>query len=176
MCDDLRPVTLFRLDKGLRTRPSEWTEEGPPWSAPVTEFRALRCADYERLVRERDEALLAAKNAEARLAAAGPAPSPAEGAAPAPEGAALTPAEASVQPASDAVEAAPAPAMTLRDRFASHAPAMPSDLGRLALEEADVRNPDKTHGEKCDVLLAIVAEWRYRYADAMLAARAKGWA
>ena len=62
--------------------------------------------------------------------------------------------------------------MTLRDYFAAHSPPMPSDLGALALEAADVDNPDKTHGEKCDVLLPIVAEWRYRYADAMLAARA----
>lgn len=61
--------------------------------------------------------------------------------------------------------------MTLRDYFAAHAPGMPSDLGALALEAADVDNPDKTHGEKCDVLLPIVAEWRYRYADAMIAAR-----
>lgn len=61
--------------------------------------------------------------------------------------------------------------MTLRDYFAAHSPPMPSDLGVLALEAADVDNPDKTHGEKCDVLLPIVAEWRYRYADAMIAAR-----
>ena len=69
---------------------------------------------------------------------------------------------------------AASPGMTLRDYFAAHAPAMPSDLGRLALEDADVDNPDKTHGEKCDVLLSIVSEWRYRYADAMLKAREGG--
>ena len=64
--------------------------------------------------------------------------------------------------------------MTLRDYFAAHAPAMPSDLAALAKEHADTDNPDKTHGEKCDVLLSIRAEWNYRYADAMLKAREGG--
>ena len=66
------------------------------------------------------------------------------------------------------------PGMTLRDYFAAHAPAMPSDLAALAKEHADTDNPDKTHGEKCDVLLSIRAEWNYRYADAMLKAREGG--
>lgn len=61
--------------------------------------------------------------------------------------------------------------MTLRDYFAAHAPSLPAKLGVLAEEAADIESPDKTHGEKCAVLLEIAAEWRYRYADAMLAAR-----
>lgn len=64
--------------------------------------------------------------------------------------------------------------MTLRDYFAAHAPALPHKLGVLAEDAADIDNPDKTHGEKCEVLLSIAAEWRYRYADAMLAAREGG--
>ena len=69
---------------------------------------------------------------------------------------------------------AASPGMTLRDYFAVYAPAMPSDLAALAKEHADTDNPDKTHGEKCDVLLSIRAEWNYRYADAMLKAREGG--
>lgn len=61
--------------------------------------------------------------------------------------------------------------MSLRDYFAARAPAMPADLNELAKEHADVDNPDKTHREKSDVLLAIRAEWNYMYADAMIAAR-----
>jgi hypothetical protein len=61
--------------------------------------------------------------------------------------------------------------MTLRDYFAAHAPPLPADLMALAMEAADTDNPDKTHGEKSDVLLDIRATWNYRYADAMLAAR-----
>lgn len=64
--------------------------------------------------------------------------------------------------------------MTLRDYFAAHAPALPHDLAELAREEADVDNPDKTHGEKSDVLLSIRAYWNYMYADAMIAARNGG--
>ena len=62
--------------------------------------------------------------------------------------------------------------MTLRDYFAGHAPALPGALADLAMEAADIDNPNKTHGEKADVLLSIRAEWNYRYADAMIAARA----
>ena len=64
--------------------------------------------------------------------------------------------------------------MTLRDYFAAHAPALPHDLAELAREEADVDNPNKTHGEKSGVLLGIRAHWNYMYADAMIEARNGG--
>jgi len=64
--------------------------------------------------------------------------------------------------------------MTLRDYFAAHAPPLPHELQHFAYEFAQVNSPDRTLGEKCDRLLDIVSEWRYRYADAMLAARGGG--
>ena len=64
--------------------------------------------------------------------------------------------------------------MTLRDYFASKAPGLPSQLAEWALEAADVTNPDKSDREKSKVILNIVAEWNYMYADAMLAARKGG--
>lgn len=64
--------------------------------------------------------------------------------------------------------------LSLRDYFAVHAPGLPQDLASLAMEAADVDSPNKTHGEKSDVLLSIRAHWNYRYADAMLAARNGG--
>jgi len=62
--------------------------------------------------------------------------------------------------------------ITLRQWYSGHAPPMPADLNRLALEYADVDN-STTHREKCDTYLSILAEWSHMYADAMLAHEAK---
>lgn len=61
--------------------------------------------------------------------------------------------------------------MSLLDYFAGQAPPMPMALMSFALEHADVDNPDKTHGEKCDCLLSIIAAWNFRFARAMIAER-----
>ena len=84
------------------------------------------------------------------------------------------------QPCCDSGHAANSPygiaggGISVRDYFAAHAPAMPPDLGALALEAADTDNPDKTHRTKSETLLSIRAEWNYIYADAMIAARNGG--
>lgn len=61
--------------------------------------------------------------------------------------------------------ATPQEGMTLRDYFAVHAPTM-GDWGE-AMQRAE-----SPHGE-CDAV-AILARWRYAYADAMLRARTGG--
>jgi len=64
--------------------------------------------------------------------------------------------------------------LSLRDYFASMAPAMPLELRDLLYEHAGVDDPDRTHGEKCLAVLAAFAQWSYIHADAMLEARNGG--
>lgn len=63
--------------------------------------------------------------------------------------------------------------MTLRDYFASRAPAMPGEFAQSALEASRQKAsdpPDEWQG----VYLYLQAKWAYRYADAMLRVREIG--
>lgn len=61
-----------------------------------------------------------------------------------------------------------------RDWLAGQAPPLPEALRALAYRFADVESPDKSHKDKSRVVLMVVAEWRYLYADAMIEAGKKG--